>query len=93
MYLCIYAHAYISQCWAADLVLYVWPQIKSEIIRDSKFGSSLVISTHEGAGGGYLLGFRIDPKERAVSTLKEIADLRAKVGGLDKWLCVLASVC
>ncbi|GAB6030767.1 Bardet-Biedl syndrome 5 protein [Chamberlinius hualienensis] len=43
-------------------------------IRDSKFGTVLVIETSE-QSGGYLLGFRIDPEEKLKSTYREIDSL------------------
>lgn len=49
-------------------------QMVSIKIRDSKFGTVLVIETSS-ESGGYLLGFRIDPEEKLHSTYKEISSL------------------
>lgn len=46
-------------------------QMASMRVRESKFGPCLVVETSE-QSGGYLLGFKIDPKETLVSTAKEI---------------------
>ena len=43
-------------------------------IRDSKFGSVLVVETTE-VGGGYILGFRIDPADRLRQIFLEIQSL------------------
>lgn len=43
-------------------------------IRDSKFGTVLVIETTE-MSGGYLLGFRLDPEEKLHAAYKEISSL------------------
>lgn len=43
-------------------------------IRDTKFGTVMVIETSE-SSGGYLLGFRIDPEEKLQSTFKEVSSL------------------
>ncbi|XP_067615873.1 Bardet-Biedl syndrome 5 protein homolog [Eurosta solidaginis] len=45
-------------------------------IRDSKYGAALVIQTAE-TGGGYVLGFRIDPFERLNEVYKELTSLHA----------------
>lgn len=47
------------------------PQIK---IRDSKYGPALVVQTLE-TGGGYTLGFRVDPTTRLVEVYKELESL------------------
>ncbi len=44
-------------------------------IRSSKFGPALVIHIHQG-GGGYILGFRIDPAEHLDKIKTEISALR-----------------
>jgi hypothetical protein len=49
-------------------------QIKSLRIRDSKFGFALVVETFA-RSGGYILGFRIDPKEKLEEVYKEILSL------------------
>lgn len=43
-------------------------------IRDSKYGHALVIQTLE-TGGGYTLGFRVDPAVRLVDVYKELDSL------------------
>lgn len=43
-------------------------------IRESKYGPALVIQTAE-TGGGYVLGFRIDPSERLTEIFKELISL------------------
>lgn len=43
-------------------------------IRDSKYGHALVIQTLE-TGGGYTLGFRVDPAARLVDVYKELDSL------------------
>lgn len=47
---------------------------KSIRVRDSKFGSALVIET-TARSGGYVLGFRVDPAERLADVMKEITSL------------------
>ncbi len=49
-------------------------QIKSVKVRDSKFGQALVIETTPGSGG-YILGFKVDPKETLDYVFKEISSL------------------
>ncbi|XP_031624811.1 Bardet-Biedl syndrome 5 protein homolog [Contarinia nasturtii] len=49
-------------------------QIASIKIRDSKYGHALVIQTLE-TGGGYTLGFRVDPAARLVDVYKELDSL------------------
>eukprot|EP00803_Ostreobium_quekettii_P007620 evm.model.scf_75.2 EVM.evm.TU.scf_75.2 scf_75:9856-14024(+) len=49
-------------------------QMKSIKLRESKFGLALVITCTQ-AAGGYVLGFRIDPKEAMVATHDEIKAL------------------
>lgn len=41
--------------------LHLHAQVKSVKVRDSKFGPALVIETTP-ASGGYVLGFKVDPK-------------------------------
>ncbi|ODM94049.1 Bardet-Biedl syndrome 5 protein [Orchesella cincta] len=43
-------------------------------LRDSKFGKALVIETTE-FGGNYILGFRIDPKEKLQSVYKSLLSI------------------
>lgn len=43
-------------------------------IRDSKYGPALVVQTLE-TGGGYTLGFRVDPAARLVEVFKELDSL------------------
>lgn len=54
-------------------------QIKSLRIRDSKFGFALVVETFA-RSGGYILGFRIDPKEKLEDAYKEILNLHQVYG-------------
>ncbi|MEW5303918.1 MAG: hypothetical protein WDW38_000017 [Sanguina aurantia] len=49
-------------------------QIKGIKVRESKFGPALVIET-TAASGGYILGFKIDPKETLDYVFKEISSL------------------
>ena len=49
-------------------------QILSVKVRDSKFGTALVIET-SAKSGGYVLGFRVDPIERLQDILTEITRL------------------
>ncbi|GMH41457.1 hypothetical protein BSKO_09367 [Bryopsis sp. KO-2023] len=49
-------------------------RIKGTRIRESKFGMALVIET-TAESGGYILGFRIDPKEHMEGVHKEIQSL------------------
>jgi Bardet-Biedl syndrome 5 protein len=65
--------------WHANLasnfnVSLPYMQIKSLRIRDSKFGFALVVETFA-RSGGYILGFRIDPKEKLEEVYKEILSL------------------
>lgn len=54
-------------------------QIKSLRVRDSKFGFALVVETFS-RSGGYILGFRIDPKEKLEEVYKEIMSLHQIYG-------------
>jgi Bardet-Biedl syndrome 5 protein len=49
-------------------------QMKNVKVRDSKFGQALVIETVP-KSGGYVLGFKIDPKETMDYVFKEISSL------------------
>ncbi|XP_062506643.1 Bardet-Biedl syndrome 5 protein homolog [Corticium candelabrum] len=49
-------------------------QMKSVRIRDSKFGQALVVESSQ-QSGGYVLGFRIDPREKLKEAVKEIQTL------------------
>ncbi|KAG8223411.1 hypothetical protein J437_LFUL003684 [Ladona fulva] len=44
--------------------------------RDSKFGRALVVECSE-CSGGYVLGFRVDPREKLEEVLKELSSLLA----------------
>ncbi|KAJ9517004.1 hypothetical protein QJQ45_027357, partial [Haematococcus lacustris] len=59
-------------------VLGVWNvvQMKSIKLRDSKFGTALVIETTPWSGG-YMLGFKVDPKETLDYVHKELSSLWA----------------
>jgi Bardet-Biedl syndrome 5 protein len=49
-------------------------QVKTLKVRDSKFGYALVLETFA-RSGGYILGFRIDPKEKLDEVFKELLNL------------------
>jgi len=49
-------------------------QINSVRVRDSKFGSALVVETSQ-RSGGFVLGFRVDPVEKLNAVLKEVKNL------------------
>lgn len=51
-----------------------WLQIQTIEMRNSKYGLALVITCKE-RGGGYILGFRIDPAERLTEIYKELSSL------------------
>ncbi|XP_040576519.1 BBSome complex member BBS5 [Lepeophtheirus salmonis] len=51
-------------------------QIASVKLRDSKFGVALVIESSE-TSGGYVLGFRVDPKEKLDAVYTEISKLHS----------------
>lgn len=44
-------------------------------VRDSKFGQVLVIESVDNSGGGYVLGFRIDPASRLKQIIQELRSL------------------
>lgn len=48
-------------------------------MRESKYGPALVINTLP-TGGGFVLGFRVDPQERLQNVFKEISSLYAIYG-------------
>ncbi|XP_016987706.1 Bardet-Biedl syndrome 5 protein homolog [Drosophila rhopaloa] len=54
-------------------------QIESLRVRESKYGPALVIQTAE-TGGGYVLGFRVDPAERLNELFKELCSLHMIYG-------------
>nr|AAY55647.1 IP10720p [Drosophila melanogaster] len=54
-------------------------QIESLRVRESKYGPALVIQTAE-TGGGYVLGFRVDPAERLNELFKELSSLHTVYG-------------
>ncbi|XP_077294219.1 Bardet-Biedl syndrome 5 protein [Arctopsyche grandis] len=67
--------------WFADInetfnVSLPYIQIDNIRIRDSKFGEALVIVTN-GPGGGYVLGFRVDPVDKLKPLLKELHTLHS----------------
>ena len=43
-------------------------------VRESKFGTALVVESSE-PSGGYVLGFRIDPSEKLQEIYKELSSL------------------
>ena len=73
--------------WHANLasnfnVSLPYMQVKTLKVRDSKFGYALVLETFA-RSGGYILGFRIDPKEKLDEVFKELINLhqvRAREG-------------
>lgn len=72
--------------WHANLasnfnVSLPYMQIKSLKVRDSKFGYALVLETFS-RSGGYILGFRIDPKEKLDEVYHELVNLHQVSGGL-----------
>lgn len=66
-------HANLAQNFNVSMP---YTQIKDVKVRSTKFGGALVIETTK-YSGGYVLGFRIDPKERLQHLLKEITSLHA----------------
>ncbi|KAH8418455.1 hypothetical protein KR009_004364 [Drosophila setifemur] len=74
----------IRLVWFADAnetfnISLPYVQIESLRIRESKYGPALVIQTSE-TGGGYVLGFRIDPAERLNELYKELCSLHVIYG-------------
>ncbi|TMW53337.1 hypothetical protein DOY81_001541 [Sarcophaga bullata] len=71
----------IRVVWYADAnesfnISLPYMQIASIRIRESKYGPALVIQTAE-TGGGYVLGFRIDPSERLTEIYQELISLHS----------------
>jgi len=69
----------IRLVWYANLaqnfnVSMPYIQIRSILVRDSKFGPALVIDT-TARSGGYILGFRVDPMEKLEELFKEVSSL------------------
>ena len=62
----------------SSLVRYLFLQIRQVRIRDSKFGPALVVDT-TARSGGYVLGFRLDPKEALDTVFKEVRRLVQKL--------------
>nr|CAD7405702.1 unnamed protein product [Timema poppensis] len=65
--------------WFADMnenfnISLPYLQIKNVRIRESKFGTALVVESAE-VSGGYVLGFRIDPAEKLHMVYKELSSL------------------
>lgn len=70
--------------WFADMnenfnISLPYLQILRVRIRESKFGPALVVECVESCGG-YVLGFRIDPKEKLQSVHKELLSLQKVYG-------------
>lgn len=70
--------------WFADMnenfnISLPYLQIMHVKIRESKFGPALVVECAERCGG-YVLGFRIDPKEKLQSVHKELLSLHRVYG-------------
>ena len=49
-------------------------QIRNVRVKNSKFGRALVLDVHR-AGGGFVLGFRLDPKEKLKQLYNELGSL------------------
>jgi len=49
-------------------------QVLDIVVKDTKYGKTMVVKTTKGSGG-YTLGFRIDPPERAVKTVQRMCGL------------------
>ncbi|XP_063693183.1 Bardet-Biedl syndrome 5 protein homolog [Bolinopsis microptera] len=64
-------HAEINESFNVSIP---YIQMKDVKIRDSKFGTALVIESLKSAGG-YVLGFRVDPIEKLNVTFKEVHSL------------------
>lgn len=69
----------IRMIWFADTnesfnISLPYLQIESVKIRDSKFGTALVVSSSL-MSGGYVLGFRVDPEEKLKTLYKELTSL------------------
>jgi len=67
--------------WHADLasnfnITLPYMQVKTLRLRDSKFGKALVLETYS-RGGGYILGFRMDPLTRLEEVFRELTKLYA----------------
>lgn len=69
----------VRMVWHADLannfnVSCPYMQMKSVVVRNSKFGRALVIETYTRAGG-YILGFRVHPESLLAEVDKELSAL------------------
>jgi len=64
-------HAEINETFNVSIP---YIQMRAVKIRDSKFGTALVVESLKNAGG-YVLGFRIDPVEKLNEVMKEIHSL------------------
>lgn len=69
----------IRVVWHANLasnfnVSVPYMQIKTIKVRDSKFGEALVLETFPKAGG-YILGFKIDSKDKLSEVMQEVINL------------------
>jgi len=64
-------HANINETFNVSIP---YIQMRAVKVRDSKFGTALVVESLKNAGG-YVLGFRIDPPEKLQEALKEIQSL------------------
>ena len=67
--------------WFADMaenfnVSIPYLQMASIRVRESKFGPALVVET-SAASGAYVLGFRVDPKEKLQELFKEMTSMYA----------------
>ncbi|KAJ8601813.1 hypothetical protein CTAYLR_007490 [Chrysophaeum taylorii] len=66
-------HASLAQNFNVSIP---YQQIKDARVRSSKFGPALVIETSP-YSGGYILGFRIDPRDKLETVVKEVNSLHA----------------
>jgi hypothetical protein len=57
--------------------IYLWFQIR---VRDSKFGTALVVTSSD-TSGSYILGFRVDPEEKLRNLYKELSSLHSVYKG------------
>ncbi|XP_063233839.1 Bardet-Biedl syndrome 5 protein homolog [Bacillus rossius redtenbacheri] len=67
--------------WFADMnesfnISLPYLQMKNVRVRESKFGTALVVESAD-CSGGYVLGFRIDPAERLQLAYKELSSLHS----------------
>ncbi|KAJ3623189.1 hypothetical protein MTP99_019432 [Tenebrio molitor] len=71
--------------WFADMnegfnISLPYLQISSIRVRDSKFGTALVVTSSD-TSGSYILGFRVDPEEKLRNLYKELSSLHSVYKG------------